>query len=53
MTVTEKAVGRADYTHFPVARDSMAIDWDMPIAMNEGVVLRADVFRPAKAAHIL
>ena len=24
----------------------MAIDWDVPIAMEDGVVLRADVFRP-------
>jgi hypothetical protein len=27
-------------------RDGMAIDWDAPIAMDDGVVLRADVFRP-------
>ena len=27
-------------------RDGMRIDWDAPIAMNDGVVLRADVFRP-------
>jgi len=27
-------------------RDSMQIDWDAPIAMDDGVVLRADVFRP-------
>ena len=24
----------------------MRIDWDVPIAMDDGVVLRADVFRP-------
>ena len=29
-------------------RDGMAIDWDAPIAMDDGVVLRADVFRPIK-----
>lgn len=29
------------------AADGMAIDWDVPIAMDDGVVLRADVFRPA------
>lgn len=28
-------------------RDGMQIDWDAPIAMNDGIVLRADVFRPA------
>ncbi len=27
-------------------RDGMQIDWDAPIPMNDGVVLRADVFRP-------
>ncbi len=26
----------------------MRIDWDVPIAMDDGVVLRADVFRPVK-----
>ena len=27
-------------------RDGMRIDWDMPIIMDDGLVLRADVFRP-------
>ena len=27
-------------------RDNMQIDWDVAIAMDDGVVLRADVFRP-------
>ena len=27
-------------------RDNMRIDWDVPIKMDDGVVLRADVFRP-------
>jgi uncharacterized protein len=27
-------------------RDGMRIDWDVPIVMDDGVVLRADVFRP-------
>jgi predicted acyl esterase len=26
--------------------DGMQIDWDVPIAMDDGIVLRADVFRP-------
>jgi predicted acyl esterase len=28
-------------------RDGMRIDWDVPIAMDDGLVLRADVYRPA------
>ena len=33
-------------------RDGMAIDWDQPIAMDDGLVLRADVFRPvAEGRH--
>ena len=27
-------------------RDGMQIEWDMPITMSDGTVLRADVFRP-------
>ena len=27
-------------------RDGMRIDWDVPIAMDDGLVLRADVYRP-------
>jgi uncharacterized protein len=27
-------------------RDAMRIDWDVPISMDDGVILRADVFRP-------
>ena len=27
-------------------RDGMRIDWNVPIAMDDGIVLRADVFRP-------
>lgn len=29
-------------------RDGMHIDWDVPITMDDGLVLRADVFRPLK-----
>ena len=29
-------------------RDGMQIDWDVPIKMDDGLVLRADVFRPAR-----
>ena len=28
------------------ARDGMRVDWDVPIVMDDGLVLRADVFRP-------
>jgi uncharacterized protein len=27
-------------------REGMRIDWDVPIPMNDGIVLRADLFRP-------
>ena len=27
-------------------RDGMQIDWDAPIEMDDGIVMRADVFRP-------
>ena len=30
----------------PEIRDGMQIDWDAPIEMDDGVVLRADIFRP-------
>ena len=32
-------------------RDGMRIDWDAPITMDDGLVLRADVFRPAAAGR--
>jgi predicted acyl esterase len=33
-------------------RDGMQIDWDAPITMDDGVVMRADVFRPlGEAKH--
>jgi predicted acyl esterase len=32
-------------------RDGMCIDWDAPIAMDDGVILRADVFRPVADGH--
>ena len=27
-------------------RDNMAIDWDVPIEMDDGIILRCDVYRP-------
>jgi uncharacterized protein len=32
-------------------RDGMRVDWDAPIAMEDGVVLRADVFYPVAAGR--
>jgi uncharacterized protein len=32
--------------HRSEIRDGMRIDWDLPIAMDDGLVLAADVFRP-------
>src|ERR1700692_2766440 len=32
-------------------RDGMHIDWDVPITMDDGLVLRADVFRPVKPGN--
>src|SRR5215510_14013526 len=32
-------------------RDGMWIDWDVPVTMDDGLVLRADVFRPAGEAR--
>ena len=29
-------------------RAGMNIDWDVPIKMDDGLILRADVFRPEK-----
>ena len=33
-------------TEHSETRDGMRIDWDQPIAMDDGLVLRADIFRP-------
>jgi uncharacterized protein len=29
-------------------RDGMRIDWDVPVTMDDGLALRADIFRPVK-----
>ena len=34
------------YREVSEVRDGMRIDWDVPIEMDDGTVLRADVFRP-------
>jgi uncharacterized protein len=33
-------------THKTETRDGMTIDWDVPIVMDDGLTLRADVYRP-------
>jgi uncharacterized protein len=33
-------------THRSEIRDGMRIDWDVPITMDDGLLLRADVYRP-------
>jgi putative CocE/NonD family hydrolase len=37
---------RKTHQHRSEVRDGMRIDWDVPITMDDGLVLRADVFRP-------
>ncbi len=36
------------YREVSEIRDGMRIDWDMPIKMEDGLVLRCDIFRPIK-----
>lgn len=44
----------SDVCSFPTSassseiRDGMRVDWDVPIRMDDGAVLRADVFRPVE-----
>jgi len=37
-----------NYREVSEVRDGMRIDWDMPISMDDGVVLRCDIYRPTK-----
>jgi len=32
-------------------RDGMTIDWDAPVVMDDGITLRADVFRPTETGR--
>ena len=36
------------YREVSEVRDGMQIDWDMPITMDDGLVLRCDVYRPVR-----
>jgi len=40
--------GRKTHQQRSEVRDGMRIDWDVPITMDDRLVLRADVFRPVK-----
>jgi uncharacterized protein len=42
-----QGVGRT-HQHRSEIRDGMRIEWDVPIKADDGLVLRADVFRPVK-----
>lgn len=35
----------------PTGRGAMLVEWDVPLTMSDGTVLRADVFRPADEAN--
>src|SRR5262245_23364482 len=49
---TTKTGGSAmSYREVSEVRDGMRIDWDVPIPMDDGLVLRADVFRPVEAGQ--
>src|SRR5258708_31971052 len=43
-----RRAGRKTHQSRSGFRDGMHIDWDIPVAMDDGLVLRADVYRPAK-----
>jgi predicted acyl esterase len=44
---SETPVGKTQQ-HRGEIRDGMRIDWDVPITMDDGLVLRADIFRPIR-----
>src|SRR5262245_59434729 len=44
----ERAPSGKTHRHRSEVRDGMRIDWDVPIKMDAGLRLRADVFRPVK-----
>ncbi|MCY3953259.1 MAG: hypothetical protein OXG69_12070, partial [bacterium] len=48
--MTESALP-ADEQTFSEVRDGMRVDWDVPIPMDDGLVLRADVYRPDDAGR--
>ena len=50
MTTTDAPPAKParSHRHRSEVRDGMRIDWDVPITMDDGLVLRADVFRPVE-----
>jgi len=44
-------IAQHDPQHRSELRDGMHIDWDAPIPMDDGIVLRADIFRPVQAGQ--
>ncbi len=46
------STGKADTQMRSEVRDGMQIDWDVPITMEDGVVLRADIYRPIGGAPV-
>jgi predicted acyl esterase len=45
---TRSKAASETHQHRSEIRDGMRIDWDVPIAMDDGLILRADLFRPLK-----
>ena len=43
-----KTIETKDGSYKSEVRDGMRIDWDVPIPMEDGIVLRADIYRPIK-----
>src|SRR2546430_2487106 len=41
-----RPAGAKTHNHRSEIRDGMRIEWDVPIAMDDGLILRADIFRP-------
>src|ERR1043165_3815408 len=50
-TTTTTPGQRMSYREVSEIRDGMRIDWDMPIEMDDGIVLRCDIYRPIKAGR--
>lgn len=51
MTHVDETLAGSAEQHRHETVDGMLIDWDLPIAMDDGIVLRADLFRPDDGAE--
>ena len=47
-----KGAGRKSHQHRSEQRGGIHIDWDVPIEMDDGEILRADVFDRSRLAAI-